>query len=525
MDIITYALCRKFVKKSLAGLGALRGSPCKIKSIVPTYSAEDPDVVLYNTLTLQWDSNEDRDPSATPMWHEEQVKVLDNGRGIYDIEYDPAGSTAEHSRYIVTFYDGTTDEFFIPTSSGSLKKKVVAVLPTAAEADKNTIYLVPIAGKPGTYEQWLAVENDATHVWEWLSLGTTEVDLTLYQQKIDTNINRSYKNYDSATKAEKPTVPNVVGALNEHQDVLGTTYDYTNSKINSLNMWHNQNVLSALNDVGDVRNFEEWDPVTETPLTVVEEINLANKKYTLETPGSVDRTKYINVQQLIKDNRDGSPRVQIGEDILTNRVDIDPQATPDVNDYRTYQLRVANELFDPLDASADPYGKVKIPTTKIVKEDTPVDDVTDTITPAAWTNISAGEYTAEVALTHIPAETPSFPSSVSLTPNIGGTVVLETTADTKAAIVHVTGASSAPVAGTTVAVIHYEGYSNTVAATYYLEIEGRPWSYSVSGAKIEISKQMVVKDANVRVCTEEGVPLPHLHIGERYLDLKYYRAD
>lgn len=525
MDIITYALCRKFVKKSLAGLGALRGSPCKIKSIVPTYSAEDPAVVLYNTLTLQWDSNEDRDPSATPLWHEEQVKVLDNGRGIYNIEYDSAGSTAEHNKYVVTFYDGTTDEFFIPTSSGSLKKKVVPVLPSATDADHNTIYLVPIAGKPGTYEQWLTVENDETHAWEWLSLGTTDVDLTLYQQKIDNNINRNYKNYDAATKAEKPSVPNVVGAINEHQDVLGTTYDYGTSKITGLNTYHNESVLAALNDIGDLRDYEDYDELVERPETVVEEINRANKKYTLEDQASIDRTKYIQVQKLMKDNKDGSPKEQIGSDIVTDRVDITAKNTPDAGDYRTYDLKVAGELKDPNDTTEKIYGQVKIPTAKIIKEDAPIEVVTDTVTPDTWTFVASNEYTTPVTLTHVPASAPTTAPVITLTPTVGGTAVLETTASSKDAVIHLTGTTIVPTPGGVTATINYEGESASIAASYYLEIEGKDWSYDVSGAKIEISKQMLVKDASVKVCTEEGVPLPQLHVNEKYIDFVFTLPD
>ena len=524
-DLVVYALCKKYIKKSLAGLGALKGSPCKIKEIIPTYSTEDPGVVLSNDIVLEWDSNEDRSPLTPPEWHEERVTVLDNGRGIYNIEHDPYGSTAEHLHYIVTFYDSTTDDFYIPTSSGSLKKKVVDVLPDATVADKNTIYLVPIAGKPGSYEQWISVENEATHAWEWLSLGTTDVDLTLYQKKIDEHISRNYKNYDEATKAEKPTVPNVVGAINEHQDVLGTTYDYGSGKITGLNMFHNENVLSALNDVGDLRDYEEYDTVTSTPTTIVEEINKTNKLYSLESPASIDRTKYIDVQQLKKDNRDGSPKEQIGEDILTPRVDVIAKSTPDANDYRTYDVKVGGELFDADDPAETPFGSIKIPTVKIVKEDTPVDDVTDIITPVGWTDLGGNQYTANITLTHIPNETPSFPSTVSLAPLTGGTVTLETTPDTKDALIRIVGAASAPVPGTTVATIHYEGESLSIAAQYYLEIEGRDWSLPLSGPKIEISKQMLVKDASVKICTEEGVPLPQLHIDDKYIDFEFELAD
>lgn len=49
-DVISYVLSRKYVKDSLKGIGALKGVPAKIKSIVHANGI--------NTLTFEWEDND-----------------------------------------------------------------------------------------------------------------------------------------------------------------------------------------------------------------------------------------------------------------------------------------------------------------------------------------------------------------------------------------------------------------------------------------------------------------------------------
>ena len=60
--------------------------------------------------------------------------------------------------------------------AGALKRVVVSVLPSAASADANTIYMVPRnPGETGNvYDEWMAVNG------AWEKIGSTDVDLTDY---------------------------------------------------------------------------------------------------------------------------------------------------------------------------------------------------------------------------------------------------------------------------------------------------------------------------------------------------------
>ena len=52
MDIISYILSRAYVKKSLVGVGALKGAPCTIASIVDNLDGT-------HDITFSWKDNTD----------------------------------------------------------------------------------------------------------------------------------------------------------------------------------------------------------------------------------------------------------------------------------------------------------------------------------------------------------------------------------------------------------------------------------------------------------------------------------
>lgn len=508
---IAYALAKKFTSKSLAGLGSLKGSPCKIKSVQPVYSTEDSTVVVKNIVTLEWDSNQN--PSGSPVYHEETVEILDNGRGVYDIEINQPKCTAAETWYTITFYDGTTDEFYIPTSSGSLKKKVVSVLPLAADADKNAIYLVPVTGKPGSYQQWLAVENDATSVWEWLSLGTTDVDLSAYQTKTDEQINKVYPNYDPATKGTVPTSKNLVGAVNEFNLALGVEYDYSNGQISNLLTKDKTSIVAAVNELGDISTAEGYDAVNRN--TFVKLINAANSEFSIDQ-GSVDRTKYIDVLDPKKDSKDGTVKTAAGLSIKIPRVDIVKRTTTEATDYATYDLKIADALSDPNDATAKQFGQIHIPKIRIAKNDPPEMESTDTITVDTWT-VSGSSFISNVVLTHIPVNSETVVAT--LDPAISGaTANITFTKGSANAVVSVTSSTTPSVCDVT---FTFTCENPTLAAEYYLEVEGKDWSEPISGTKIEIAKSMVLKSGSVKKCEQDGVPLSNLIVGDLYLDLEF----
>lgn len=532
--IVAYVLSKKYVKKSLAGLGALRGSSCMIKSIVPHYSALDPAKVVDYDVTFMWDSNNDPDPTHVPDWHEETIQSLDMGRGIYDVVYDPSGSTAESLKYNVRFYDGTTSEFEIPTSSSGMKKKVItkAEKPLPEMADHNTIYLIQDDFKPGVYEQWITVEDNATHAWEWLSLGSTEVNLTDYQPRIDELISRNYPNYDPATKAVKPSAPNVVGAINEFEAELGGHYDFTANKITELNTWHNKNIVEALNEIGDLRNLEMFDAATATPNTLVDAINLANAEYNLdkETVGvSYATTEGKYTLYKIDNTLDPSVKIDKGN-VLVPRVGsvqrADTMSATNKN-YLSYDIVVGGNYSNPDDPTAKPYGRIDIPHLMLAKIDPPIETVIDAVEPALTAWVDEGTYytqTLDLHYTPLPGVT-ALMTEVEPSTQFGNTSIEEFRTDPPYTVtIKYIKPSGIPTPPTKVK-IRYQAENASLASQYYLSYNEGGYSEPISGCTIDIAKEMLLKDAGVRECTEPGVPLPSLNVGDKYIDLVFQLAN
>ena len=528
--IVAYILSKKFTKKTVTGLGALKGSPCKIKEIVPIYSPVDPTVVIDNKVVLEWDSN--NTPTGSPVWHEEEVMLLDEGRGIYNIEHDTSGDTATEYNYLVTFYDGTTDTFKIPKTEGHLKKIEVTTLPAAATADKLAFYMVPIPDSaPQEYMQYMSVENNLTGLYEWLLVGTSRIDTNDYQLKIDSNINKDYPNYDSKTKATQPIVPNVVGAINEFGNVLNASYNYSTHEIDNLITNTKSDIVSVLNEVGNLTSFKEYNPDSHD--TIVDEINEVDKNFEIKESTTVTDydTKTFTEYDLLRDKLDGSPKTKSGESVHIPRVDVVQRATPLSGEYKTYDLKMDDMTYNSRDYFRMPYGRVDIPTVKIKKADNATTIYTDTfynIPIGGWTRVAGtNTFKTLVQLNHKPVATPASPNTAIITPTIlcdSVTVEVVSEGDWTANVVlnNVYKGSIDTIVGATVT---YEGINPLVATQYWLQIEGLGYSEMRCGAKIDIDTQAIFKNVTVKVCEEAGVPLPELEVGDKYIDFEFVLAD
>lgn len=527
MDIVTIGYLKSYVNKTLTGMGAVKGTPCQVEPIIPTYSPLDPSVVISNTIKLKWDSN--LTPGGSPVYHEETFQTIDNGRAIYKIEYDPTGSSAAWIAYIVTFYNGETTTFKVPSSSGSMKKIVVDVLPPIGEADKNAIYLVPVAGKTGVYNQFIAVEDATTHAWEWLALGSTEVDMTAYQKKIDDLIEKMFPNYDPETKILQPTAKNVVGAINEFIKVLNANYDYTNNIITNLTTKTKTSIVDAINDMGNIENLEDYG--TYTPTTLVDGVNHANKKYKIDFV-TADKEKMYRQMRTYVDQRDGSGYVQQpdSKDIPIPRVDIKERTTAATGDFRTYDLYMANLLYDNDDPSQAPFGKINIPKARMVKEGEAhqqyIEISSDALVPEAWHQISGtNSYWQDFTVKHKPVSGYGNPVvALNPTPTCASVSAVVKDATNKLITVTVNDAPERPTVACTPTTT-YEGVIESLAGQYWLQIEDKPYSEVLCGAKIEIEKSMLLKDVSIKTVTEPDVPYPGAQVGEKYIDMVFELAD
>ena len=114
MDIVSYALSKKYVAKSLDGLGALKGANCTIKS-----TTEKDDGV---ELVFEWVGNSGAIETTTVF-----VKNGEQGNGIAKVEKIKTVDLVD--TYRMTFDDGSTFDYEVAngSSSGSGKIDIIRV--------------------------------------------------------------------------------------------------------------------------------------------------------------------------------------------------------------------------------------------------------------------------------------------------------------------------------------------------------------------------------------------------------------
>ena len=109
MDIVSYALSKKYVAKSLDGLGALKGANCTIKS-----TTEKDDGV---ELVFEWVGNSGAIETTTVF-----VKNGEQGNGIAKVEKIKTVDLVD--TYRMTFDDGSTFDYEVTNGDSSLGGKI-----------------------------------------------------------------------------------------------------------------------------------------------------------------------------------------------------------------------------------------------------------------------------------------------------------------------------------------------------------------------------------------------------------------
>ena len=114
MDIVTYALSKKYTEKSLKGVGALKGAPCRVTAI--------EEVEGGNKITLSWTDIDGKTLSESLI-----VKNGEQGNGIAKVEKIKTVDFVD--TYRMTFDDGSTFDYEVAngSSSGSGKIDIIKV--------------------------------------------------------------------------------------------------------------------------------------------------------------------------------------------------------------------------------------------------------------------------------------------------------------------------------------------------------------------------------------------------------------
>jgi len=104
LSVITYALCKKYVEETAAGLGAIKGAPCTIKS---TEESPDGKSII---VTFEWVS------SVDPLVKETTEITIKNGTDGTIVEVTPILDTGIKIAEIVI--DGQVKDIYAPNGGG-----------------------------------------------------------------------------------------------------------------------------------------------------------------------------------------------------------------------------------------------------------------------------------------------------------------------------------------------------------------------------------------------------------------------
>lgn len=113
MDLIVYSLLKKYIKKSLVGMGALKGAPCQVQSVEKIDGA--------TTVTLKWKDNEDVNHTTS--------FDIDDGIGVVGAHTD------SDNHLVFEMSDGTEIDVGVITVDAYTKEEIgdIADLPIAGK--------------------------------------------------------------------------------------------------------------------------------------------------------------------------------------------------------------------------------------------------------------------------------------------------------------------------------------------------------------------------------------------------------
>ena len=158
MDIIAYLLSRTYVKKTLKGMGALKGAACKVKTIVHQNKE--------NIVTFEW---EDTDG----VKHTSEMHVED-GTPIFEYTVGDTYKYGDLVIYASAFYRCTVAEYVAEPVIDDTKFNEIGSPDGNYDIVQNAS-LLPVRFTPADRKMYYAVEEECFFYWDgyqWVKQGT-----------------------------------------------------------------------------------------------------------------------------------------------------------------------------------------------------------------------------------------------------------------------------------------------------------------------------------------------------------------
>lgn len=180
--IQAFILARAFVRKSLKGIGAIKGSPATVKgyeyddkgNTLVEFSWKDKDDVESTMKALVKKGIKGDSINSVEVDDDGQIIViLDSGERLPAISIPITETVATNKKDIAVLKEAVA-------GLSGMKRKVVSELPS--EGENNVFYLVQ-TGTPDVYNNFVWAYDD-DNIGSYVSLGSTEMNLDGYVKQV-----------------------------------------------------------------------------------------------------------------------------------------------------------------------------------------------------------------------------------------------------------------------------------------------------------------------------------------------------
>lgn len=185
-DVISYVLSRQFTKKTVIGLGAIKGSPCTVESIVKQDGQ--------NIVTLKWE--------GTDGTIERREMVVDDGTPIYVWESGKHYNYGDLVIYESCFYRCITpnsDIVFDDTKWNEIGS------PDGNYDIVQSKALLPVRFTPADRKMYFSIEDECFFLWNgssWIAQFNYTAGQGITIQRDATDNDKKVISVDSMTQEE-----------------------------------------------------------------------------------------------------------------------------------------------------------------------------------------------------------------------------------------------------------------------------------------------------------------------------------
>lgn len=283
MDIVTYAVAKKYVNETVVGGGALKGKNCTIQNITPITGG--------NRVTFKWTLDD-----GTELTNTLDVMNGIDGLGIKSVAIN------EQQHLIITYNDDTTQDAG-EISGGGGEGEVISVngKKGIVVLNANDVNALP-SNTPlfsGDYDD---LSNKPT-------IPTKLSDLINDTNFITNTVNNLLNYYSKSETYTKEEINNAIGAIATVHFEAVEELPVTDIQTNVIYLVPNE-IQSQQNIYDEYLYIDEaWELIGSTQIDLSNYIQKSQTSGLVKNDGSIDTTQYISQHQDISGKQDADDKM------------------------------------------------------------------------------------------------------------------------------------------------------------------------------------------------------------------------